>query len=502
MKNIKAAAVLAIALAVAGCGSRPQPLEPRQTQGEETLGQTVQPSHPSSVQMTNNILELLYTLTSNELEERGYAIGYDDILADISRKYPAFGGFYYDRTQNRISIFIADTYRGTVINSLSEAERGRKLGLIRAEVLSFIQENHPDIIQNRPQVRFDRTPYSFVDLQSWRTLLRAGMGDTVNMLYIDQESRRIVIGYYANPNSLSETQRDVGALGGEQQRGRNRAIELINQLQIPSDAVKLVPSGDAILTQTLSDTPTNPVGGYAWQSSATAVFPDRTCSIGLNVTYNSLIGFLSASHCTPTVGQNDNVQAYTNGRYIGFERYDPPSQNCLWTSLPCRYADVAFFSYSVPSNRGRIARQRSFTRYDRGVDSTNPTYSVTSVILRPSQGSRLDNIGSVGGWKFGYVTSPSVDKSGRSVTGGPAFLLLDAVLMENAGLTVTCAGDSGSPWYSRNPDNTVSFAGIQSIGDGNIEIRLNQPCYSQAFFTPTTNINRTFQNAVVYTAAQ
>lgn len=450
----------------------------------------------------NNVRELLYTLTSNELEERGYAIGYDDILADISRKYPAFGGFYYDRTQNRISIFIADTYRGTVINSLSEAERGRKLGLIRAEVLNFIQENHPDIIQNRPQVRFDRTPYSFVDLQSWRTLLRSGMGDSINMLYIDQESRKITVGYYENSRSLLGTGQDITTLGFDKQSGRNRALKLISQLEIPSDVVQLMPAGDSIFTQTLSDTPVNPVGGYAWQTAAAAVFPSRTCSIGLNVTYNSMIGFLSGSHCTPVVGQTDNVQAYINGRYIGFERYDPPSQNCTGTSLPCRYADVSFFSYAVPSNRGRIARQRTFTRYDRGVDPENPTYSVTSVILRPSQGSRLDNIGSVGGWKFGYVTSSSVDITATSEAGSGSFLLLDAVLMENAGNTVTCRGDSGGPWYSRNPDNTIAFAGIQATGRGGTETRLGMACFSQAFFTPTTNINRSFQNAVIYTAAQ
>lgn len=443
--------------------------------------------------------------------------GWDDALAELAHKYPAFGGYYYD--EDTLVILTATSYLGKAINDTDTSEKGRKLGVIKSELLDLLNSPIAPVLldengnkKNINKVKFSKVKYSYADLQNWRLNLRSLLGSGVTEIGINKQENKVDVGYSEIVNGISGQSLDSNQ--------KNATSSKISALGIPDDAINLSHI-ETSSTKTLSDLFRPPVGGIMWskkmfKADGTAYFPDW-CTIGLNVDYGGKRGFITASHCTDKLGNDPSPMYAYNGKNadgvgynIGQEYYDPPSGslvNCLWQGTltqPCRLADVAFFQYSITADRGKIAK----TTEKRGdtttvqVNGVDVSYSVTSVITRPEVGVVLDNVGRVGGWKQAVVLGSSTDQYiGKD---GLGYQLLNSVkVRSNTGDTntsiATCGGDSGGPWYQKKQDGTLAFAGIQS-GGGTIE---NVPhpdnCYPIAYFTPVDNMNKSFPDGLVFT---
>lgn len=283
--------VSALSLFAAGCGSTPT------TPSESTLS-------PQATSPINS---------------------WDDQLAHLARQYPAFAG-YYISDQQELVILIASTYKGKAINDMKGSERGRKLGVIKNALLDLLkQEGSPARFdqngQNTPRhtlkTRFEEVTTSFADLQDWRLALRKLMyQNAITELSIDQKTNQVRIGI-ANES------------------GRTTVLSELARLQVP-EKNHLVSIEQPVQTITLKDTIRPPLAGIE-------IIPPsgRPCTLGANVTFNGISGFLTASHCTPQQGVNDGI-AFQNGRdsngnplpyTIGTEHYDPLSPLPVFAGL-------------------------------------------------------------------------------------------------------------------------------------------------------------------------
>lgn len=246
----------------------------------------------------------------------------------------------------------------------------------------------------------------------------------------------------------------------------------------------------------------DPIGGIRINGSATD--PNYyACSIGTNVKFTGTAngitnpqGFLTARHCTPTIGSYDNHVFYQAGRRIGKEAIDPTvisqtTPGCAGNESGqvsiCVRADVVFATYEVPSNVGRIARPiESVNQKEVSVVNGTPnTYVVTAIAPRPGMNSVVTKVGATSGWTKGRVTDDKVDLGLTSPT-GQKYVVLDSVLMGRLNSTdtypISQGGDSGSAWFIRNATNVndynVQLAGIHFAGNGT----------STAYFSPVENI--------------
>lgn len=460
----------------------------------------------------------------------GY-VGFDDRLAEISRRFPSFGGYYLERDSNTYIIQIARTYKGRIINEPEGAERGRRLGQIRREVENFLlAEGHatPEDLK-RAKFRFSEVEHSYGALQEWRYQLRALLGTKIGLLYIDAKGNSLVV---REIQSIISEDLDRQSLQTDLEL--RRAIEGTG---VPLSAVNLLELGVEVLerqeiqgdmlqnqstvTKTLDQSVFSPaLAGTGWRKQSDG----QHCTIGLNVSYNGISGFLTASHCTRQQGNDVIPQvayAAQTSLEIGRESYDPstPIVGCLGRPTAgggagyysnCRYADVAFMAYSVPSYRGRIVRTTEGARYTRTVfsqmdasgsttDPSHPLSQFTPTIGRPSEGTLLHNLGRTGGWKTGLVINNNADIAfpGGSTYG--EFVILNAVFIAMNGEIVTCSGDSGGPWYIKNTNGTLTAAGIQSGASVRSTALINgQNCYSEAAMTPIENIARSFPGTMIY----
>lgn len=414
------------------------------------------------------------------------ARGWDDDLADLGKDLPNFGGYSYEN--GHLILYVAGQDTGGALAPASVSDLESRL----AQLLST-SENAPSFVTPTGEsLRASALPtqtrpvkYPFANLQRWRVALRQAMnGRDVNELYIDASQNQVVVGT------------PTGTVTPELQR-------VLDSAQVPSDAYQTIQS-NPVPTKTLSNAFTYPLGGIA-----TRYFSDgrEECTLGLGVTYNGTSGFLSASHCTTAYGNDPstNKRSYYQGgatpaRLIGTEASDPPNLSTAtctaagYSSLPCRQVDVAFFSYSVSANRGRIARTTEgigSTTTLTNPDGSDQFYDVTNVYGRPEVNVILENVGYVGGYKTAKVVSSNTDVAYSNI------VILNVVkVYTNTNQAVTCSGDSGSPWYVKTTTG-LSFAGIQSGGGNQIA---GQNCYYSAFFSPVQAINSAFGNSTTTNA--
>ena len=441
---------------------------------------------------------------------------WDDKLASIAKKYPAFGGYYEDEESGEYFILIANNYKGTAINEESASENGRKLGLIKGELEKFLVDNKAVTLEEAKGIKFKfkKVEQSFAALQEWRILLRENLDDDISMLKIDDKNNKLVIGY--SEFSANNGSNNISTVTMQSNGRGSRVRALLNSSNIPESVTTLIdytPRSTAAVTKNLFNG-TNfspPMAGERWDTSSSSL---GGCTIGANVTYGGVSGFLTASHCTKAVGPDPlpEQEAFMGTTKIGVESYDPNAyfgcfnQNTQWKN-DCRYADVVFMKYTVPSNRGRIVKTTEGARLTTTVQSDtitgDPYYKVSSVDwARPPVNRYLENVGYVGGWKKARVTDNDTDITYLTDTGGQDFTLLNSVEVVAVSNTTdpreqvaVCKGDSGGPWYRKGAttDGSLIFQGIQSGGGGEVVyIQNGQNCYKTAYLSAMDQVARSF----------
>lgn len=420
--------------------------------------------------------------------------GADDALAQIALQYPAFGG-YTVSDDNELVIFVAKNFNKKPIG---EGPRGRSVGLIRKALLDLVGDAESPISApgQAPKklrdlkVRHTDVETSFADLQSWRLHLRNNLHrGLIAALSVDGAGNRVA----------------VTLLGDDK---RADFLALLDRLGVPPQSVALS-VGKPGKTATLSSTVRPPVGGIEVRGRL-------TCTLGTNVSWNGLNGFLTAGHCSDIEAATDNGTFY-QGRTstgqplayaVGTENYEPGYSSAAFCktespepSLPCRLSDVTFVQYSVPSNRARLIKTTETTNsITIATDAQgNPVeYDVTAAYgSELTLGTVLNNVGKRSGFKQAKVASLSAD-----VYYGDYFHVNAVKMTAISGEAITCDGDSGGPWFSRTGTTTAKLAGIQFGGVTMVATPAYaklEPgetgtitCYNDAYYTSVANIGKLF----------
>lgn len=370
----------------------------------------------------------------------------DDQLAKVAEKSPAFGGLYFDENGD-LNVYLTNPKAKGQVQASIRSVFGQQLINAHPSVSKrFIGKNtiSPDDFIVR------KGKYSIKNLQRWKKQASQAFAfEETIFIDLDESRNRITIGL----SDLNQKQSITNAL--------------INA-NIPSEALNFVESETPVLlSHTLNSVfrPTmagirisydHPEGGFG------------TCTMGFNALLNGVIGYVTNSHCSQVRGGTDYTINYqpsaSNFGIVGYEYYDPPFFSspwyweCPWFKS-CRYSDAAFVRYYsfVDSDRGSIARTRSWNTGTLSVDHTNSMLTIIQEQAMTVSGTIIDKIGAGTGWTYGTVVGTCGD---YNAPGNIVYKCQDVVQRSGA---IAGRGDSGSPAFVYF-GNSVSLAGIVYAG--------------------------------------
>jgi hypothetical protein len=361
------------------------------------------------------------------------APGLDRHFAELSTRLPGFGGYFFDANGD-LNVYLTDLSKaGAARAALAETARGR------AERAQQPWARPAEIVVRRGN-------FDVQQLDQWRGRLVAELrGAGAHVIDLDEAANRLYVG-----------------VTDEQAKSRLQAAA--QKAGIPASAltVEVVPEAQFVTTLQQSYRPL--VGGLQIDFNVGGVA--SYCTLGVNVWYSNLAvgvpvgtpGFFTASHCSNTYGGTDGTVYSQGGSRIGYEMYDPPfftnAQNtrCV-VGNNCRWSDVNFVAYDAGVNRlqGYLAQ----TVY-AGYGVWNPgSLDITGHRQInggswPVVGNYIDKVGRTTGWTSGQVSRTCFDV----YIGSTGMLCQDQVEAYADG------GDSGSPVFQWNGQNTGAFAGI------------------------------------------
>lgn len=395
------------------------------------------------------------------------AVAYESLDEEFGRlasEVPGgFAGIYFDSAGELVVGLTDVSQRDEALDRLKETLRLHTLG-----------RSSPDVTS---RVRVRLASYPFNDLKKWREHIESRWGALPGLVMTDinEVSNQIDLGF-KDPSiaqsALSKVLREAG---------------------IPSAAVRSVVSQEAQVTQTLDDFFATLPGGVHAYAVGSGGGP---CSVGINVLYNGVSAFITASHCTLTQGFLDGGPwGHAGSSNLGTEIADPGSICPVYVfTYPCRRSDAAVIQYSGanPGELGMIARTEFFGAYPPGgpgsetIDVVKPRFPLVwpgYPTSNPLMNEQVDKVGRGTGWIRGPINQTCVTH--RQNTGWYMF----CTYRFNG---VAEGGDSGAPIFHRitcpgeswPAVNCASFAGIQwGITAG------------QVYFSTTNNIFQDFSSA-------
>ena len=308
------------------------------------------------------------------------------------------------------------------------------------------------------KLRLEKTKYTFEQLTTWRLQIAALNLDGA-MIYDANEGKNNVY------------------LGIETQAQADTAKARIAKPSLPSDAVELQvvgPYDDLVLKgkelqediaqqqkkATEPSLETSAAVQYVDKSNAPLVGGIRmdirggTCTYGFSAKVNGVLGFISNSHCTSTIGVIDGDEVLQYGLpKIGYELIDWRARPCgvIWNS--CRYSDTAFFK----STGARAAVPRIA---GTGPEPGDKSYTYTSAIrgtLSAKQNEHYIAVTAKTGFTRLIVTNTCTY---LRTYASPLTVECGAVAKPEAGYPNVQGGDSGSPVITRNGSDSVLVAEI------------------------------------------
>ncbi|MEM0208290.1 MAG: hypothetical protein QW360_01735, partial [Thermofilum sp.] len=347
----------------------------------------------------------------------------DDLFAEVARRVPAFGGMFFDRDDNSV----------LYVYLLNPAQKAA----VEAAITAVLGPSLPDLLPPR-EVRVLQGQYSFRQLKQWHDRMMALFAlSGVLMTDIDDGNNRLVVGV-------------------ESLEIRDTVEQELDKLGIPREAVLIKETSPVVPT---SDTLN---GYYRPLIGGLQIGPQvgGECTMGFNARRSGVEGFVMNSHCTPTMGQVDNMTYYQpncciSNWIVGTEAVDPSpftGGNCP-SGERCRRSDSAFvrFNTGVQFNRGYIARPPSLGSKEI-VGRFRIIYATGAVV----PGLLLNKVGKATGWTRGVV--PSQEEGGvcQNLRSGGILLLCQHAVerLSSDNVTLVDYGDSGSPVFMiRNQPN-------------------------------------------------
>ncbi len=340
----------------------------------------------------------------------------------VARDVPGFGGFFINPAKpDRLQVFLIDPERST--------------DAVKASLSTHLKDypsfdlGKVDILQGQ---------YGFAQLQAWQDRLTTEVLPLPGVVYIDnQEGKNRV------------------EIGIEIEVARKLVLARAGELGVPAEAIEFEIAA-AAENDDLDD-PIRPVlGGIAIESQPPGGGdPDGgTCTLGFIARRSGVSGFVTAAHCTETVGLVDGDsfhQPYISGR-IGVEAVDPPTfrGGVCPGSYDCRFSDTVWVRLdgSIGSSHGWLAYPEFA---GNGATWNGQMYSISSVGTFPV-GHAIQKIGQTSGRTAGVITNTNIN------IWNPETSVYQ--LYQHRADYGRAGGDSGGPVYYPQPNNNVVLAGI------------------------------------------
>src|SRR5262249_38487633 len=171
------------------------------------------------------------------------------------------------------------------------------------------------------------------------------------------------------------------------------------------------------------------------------------CSVGFVVRRSGIDGFVTASHCSTTMGtvdgsmyhQPDPAASMAPSNLIGTESFDPPFSpgGICPTGRRCRFSDSTFVAMApgITGHQGQI------------VNPSDPNFPGNFSIQADTvslSGDAVMKVGRTTGFTAGKVDSTCVDLIEFDSNGNDKGITL---LCQNLGLVFAAPGDSGGPVF-------------------------------------------------------
>ncbi|NMO17156.1 hypothetical protein HPC49_16210 [Pyxidicoccus fallax] len=332
----------------------------------------------------------------------------DDVLLEVEREVPGFGGMYHD-AKGRLVVRMVHAEAAPV----AVAAITRRFGAERVPAAGWVTE---------PAAR------TFSQLKALQERLTPEVLSLPGAVFtdVDEKSNRVAIGVArAEARGLVET--------------------VLSRLSVEREAVEVVEVGPIL--------PTNVQGGWTPVAGGLQIeTPGKYCTLGFAALQGGTLGFVSNSHCTQVQGGVEATPAYQAVApwRVGTELTDPgyASGGSCPAGRICRNSDSAFFRADAAISP-RVVRTSG--AFDLNISAW---LDVTSKVLYPSQGQTVLKTGRSTGTTSGTIqwACATVNSGGTPHTYYCNYIATSAT-QNGAG------GDSGSPVYFQS-GNTVSLTGI------------------------------------------
>lgn len=253
----------------------------------------------------------------------------------------------------------------------------------------------------------------------------------------------------------------VGVLNrGLEQSVRTR----LSALGIPSQSVDVVVSEPIVPVSalTLRDR-IRPSSGGVYGGSQIR-FSNYLCSVGFSAVRNGVQGFVTASHCSTRQGAVDSTQYYqplnqVAADLVGTEIADPVYSKDIAgcpAGRKCRWSDANFSSGAAGAGftRGLIAKTDGVNTGSLALASSNWEFQISAEGSATQNVTLANKVGRTTGWTRGTVTTTCAN---TGVWGSNIVLLCQDFVEAN--VIIVDSGDSGSPVFKINADQTVTLLG-------------------------------------------
>ena len=363
--------------------------------------------------------------TTNEFQT------HDDLLAEVGRRVPEFGGMYLSEDNSILYVYLTD---------------GVQDGLRHKAVKEAIEQVFKSGLTTGRTLRIVPAQYTMSQLYGWyRQMMFAAFANStvVVMTDLDEGQNRLEIGV-ESLNVVPDLER------------------MLANLSIPREAVVISERERPIsASHTLRDRATGGVieGGYQISSSI------GDCTLGFNTVRSGEAGFVTAGHCTESNwdGGVDGTEFYqpddsSDDNLIGEETIDPQASSTIsgcMNGKRCRRSDSAFarLESGVSQNLGKIAKP---IRLGSRTVNHNSKFRIVKEVSNVGVFQVVHSVGRTNGWIRGVVRRTCINVPKPS----PSDVYL---LCQNEVAGVAAGGDSGASVFkiTDSPqDNDVELLGI------------------------------------------
>ena len=211
-------------------------------------------------------------------------------------------------------------------------------------------------------------------------------------------------------------------------------------------------------------------------------FTSYLCSLGFVALRNSVMGYVTASHCSTTQGTVDSTKYYqpldqVSDQLIGTEIADPSffrNGQCP-KGRKCRYSDANFSQGDSNAGGFTLGSIAKTTGPNNGSLTIAGAFGITGE-GSATVGQTANKVGRTTGWTSGLITNTCVDTG----VSGSSIVLLCQDFVQSDG-TIVGSGDSGSPVFRIEGGDNVTLLG--GLWGGN-------PSNTMFVYSPIANIEQ------------